>query len=102
MLELELRIGLIGSIECDEISGLHQSKRLYEFIPSHIHLLVTAVLVEILHKLIQETTLLVFGLIGQKHQFGKFCYFVDTMLDGRRTTCRDYVQVDYACIRISG
>lgn len=64
MLQFELRVELVDAEQGNDIIGLQHLECLDELIPADTHLCVLAVLVEVLHELLQEGGLLVFGLIG--------------------------------------
>lgn len=65
MLQFELRVELVDAEQGYDIIGLQHLERLDELVPADAHLCVFAVLVEVLHELLQEGGLLVFGLISQ-------------------------------------
>lgn len=67
MLQFELGVELVDAEEGDHVVGLQHPQRLDELFPPDPHLRVLAVLVEVLHELLQEGRLLVLRLVRQQH-----------------------------------
>lgn len=67
MLQFELRVVLVEAEQRNHIIGLQHLECLDELVPADASLCVLAVPVEVLHELLQVGGLLVFGLVGQKH-----------------------------------
>ena len=65
MLQFELRVELVDAEQGNDIIRLQHLECLDELLPADAHLCVLAVLVEVLHELLQEGGLLVFRLVSQ-------------------------------------